>query len=208
MIIAGPMLFLASYLHGATMLEVVRNLVVFVSSVVPQGLVLVAVLSLTLGAISISRHQTLIQRVNAVESMANVQVLCFDKTGTLTRNQLTVTNIQPIGNHDPAFIQAKLQAYVSSLSHQNSTASAVAVYLKNLSISAANGTKLREIPFNSARKWGAVVLDGETYSAPGTGAQSCARTTRTVAQHASDMAARGLRCWRSHDRRSFRRRTR
>jgi cation-transporting ATPase E len=195
MVIAGPMLFLASYLNGATMLEVVRNLVVFVSSVVPQGLVLVAILSLTLGAISISRHQTLIQRVNAVESMANVQVLCFDKTGTLTRNQLTVTNIQPIGNHDPAFIQAKLQAYVSSLSHQNSTASAVATYLKNLSIMAVNGTKLREIPFNSARKWGAVVLDGETliFGAPERVLSHAPEPLESVAQHASDMAAQGLR---------------
>ncbi|MBZ0289559.1 MAG: HAD-IC family P-type ATPase, partial [Anaerolineae bacterium] len=195
MVIAGPMLFLASYLNGATMLEVVRNLVVFVSSVVPQGLVLVAILSLTLGAISISRHQTLIQRVNAVESMANVQVLCFDKTGTLTRNQLTVTNIQPIGNHDPIFIQAKLQAYVSSLSHQNSTASAVAAYLKSLSICAVNGTKVREIPFNSARKWGAVVLDGETliFGAPERVLNHAPEPLESVAKHASDMAAQGLR---------------
>ncbi|MEO8609690.1 MAG: HAD-IC family P-type ATPase [Chloroflexota bacterium] len=197
MIIAGPMLFLASYMHGASLLEVVRNLVVFVSSVVPQGLVLVAVLSLTLGAISISRHQTLIQRVNAVESLANVQVLCFDKTGTLTRNQLSVTNIQPIGNHDPAEIQAKLQAYIGSLSHQNSTASAMASYLKGLvpSLNGSSVPKLREIPFNSARKWGAIVFDGETLvlGAPERVLIHAPTPVESVAQHAQDMAAQGLR---------------
>lgn len=77
MLILGPMLFLYSWRNGEPLLQIVRNEVVFVTSIVPQGLVLTAILALTLGAISITRHQTLVQRVNAVELMANVTVLCF-----------------------------------------------------------------------------------------------------------------------------------
>lgn len=163
MFLTVPLLFIASYIQGQGLLDIVRNCVVYVSSLVPQGLVLVAVLSLTLGAISITRHQTLIQRVNAVESMANVTTLCFDKTGTLTRNQLAVTQILPLGDIATENIHAQLNAYTHNLAYMNKTAAAIAEYTKN-SANHHNGqvTKLREIPFTSARKWGAVVLPSET----------------------------------------------
>lgn len=196
MVIAGPMLFLAGYVNNQNLLEIVRNLVVFVSSIVPQGLVLVAILSLTLGAISISRHKTLIQRVNAVESMANVTVLCFDKTGTLTRNQLSVTNVQPIGDHTQDSVHSKLQTYIGSLSHQNSTASAVTTYLQTLSLSDnGNAAKIQEIPFNSARKWGAVAFENETliFGAPERVLIRAVNPDAAVIQHASEMAADGFR---------------
>jgi len=164
MLICGPMLFLAGVLNHLPTLQVFRNAVVFVSSVVPQGLVLTAILSLTIGAIKITRHQTLIQRVNAVESLANVTVLCFDKTGTLTRNQLAVTDLLPLDGSSPDEVTVKLHGYVQNLGHRNSTAAAIAAYsgqvVKNGST--PQTAKLREIPFTSARKWGAIVLPEET----------------------------------------------
>jgi cation-transporting ATPase E len=197
MLIGGPMLLLQGFLRGESSLDVVRSLVVFVSSIVPQGLVLVAILSLTIGAVTISRYQTLIQRVNAVESLANVTVLCFDKTGTLTRNQLTVTKILPLNQYSDADIHRRLDTYINNLSFQNSTAAAVSNYLKTLSPS-PNGSrpqKIQEIPFNSARKWGAVVLPDETlvFGAPERVlSQTPEPDTRTIA-HATELASQGLR---------------
>ncbi len=163
MLIVLPMLWLAGYLSNLTALEIVRSLVVFVSSIVPQGLVLTAILSLTIGAISISRFQTLIQRVNAVESMANVTVLCFDKTGTLTRNVLTVSEIIPLNNRPLLELQANLRLYTGSLSYKNRTASAIADVLPQVALNGSTPTKLAEIPFSSSRKWGAVSFADETY---------------------------------------------
>ncbi len=191
MLIVLPMLTLAGYLHGLPLLEIVRSMVVFVTSIVPQGLVLVAILSLTIGAVSISRFQTLIQRVNAVESMANVTVLCFDKTGTLTRNQLRVTQIIPLNGRSLAQVQADLRAYTASVGHLNRTAAAIAEALP-----AANGertpAKLREIPFNSSRKWGAVVFADRTFilGAPERVLEGAAQAD---AGQASALAAEGLR---------------
>lgn len=168
MIITAPMLWISSMLQDETTLGMVRNLVVFTTSMVPQGLVLVAILALTIGAVRISQHQTLIQRVNAVESLANVTVLCFDKTGTLTQNKLTVREIMPLNDQPLETIQVQLDAYVRQLSYQNSTASAIAAsvngsggLIHNSANGNANGpfgTKLREIPFTSARKWGAITF--------------------------------------------------
>jgi cation-transporting P-type ATPase E len=162
MLIVLPMLFLQTYLNVPTLLEIVRSLVVFVSSIVPQGLVLTAILSLTIGAVAISRFQTLIQRVNAVESLANVTVLCFDKTGTLTRNQLKVQEIIPLNGHSLTELQHEMQLYTANLAHRNRTAGALLEFLPSPSPNGLSPVKLREIPFNSSRKWGAVVFQEST----------------------------------------------
>lgn len=159
MVIMVPMVFLAGFRDAESPLGILRNGVVFVSSLVPQGLVLAATLSLTLGALNISRHKTLIQRVNAVESMAYVTVLCLDKTGTITRNHLSVQQIIPLNGADEAQIRAMLATYTANLAHQNRTAAAIAEYV------GANGTpvtKIKEIPFNSTRKWSAVQFSDHT----------------------------------------------
>ena len=170
MAICTPMIFVSGYLARRELfhLETFRNAVVFVTSLVPQGLVLAATLSLTIGALIISRLQTLVQRINAVESMANVSVLCFDKTGTLTRNQLAVRQLIPLNGLDESGVRDRLRLYLGNLSHLNRTAAAVAGFLEgkseidtHLRLPAAVA-KEREIPFTSQRKWGAIVLPNET----------------------------------------------
>jgi cation-transporting ATPase E len=163
MFIMGPMLFIAGYLQNLNTLSLIRNCVVFVTSLVPQGLVLVAILSLTIGAVKISRQKTLIQRVNAVESMANVSALCFDKTGTLTQNKLAVTEIIPLNGAGMQELHGDLYQYIGNLSYQNKTAHAVASYVAPSQVGQSLKTKAREIPFSSARKWGAIVFDDSAY---------------------------------------------
>ncbi|MGB7337652.1 MAG: HAD-IC family P-type ATPase [Phototrophicaceae bacterium] len=143
-------------------LETVRNAVVFVTTLVPQGLVLTAILALSIGAIKISRRDTLVQRVNAVESLANVTVLCFDKTGTLTKNQLAVDSIQVFNGHDPKTVEQTLFDYLDNLAHANRTASAIVDYLQDRT-TMTGIKKDREIPFTSGRKWGAIVFTDATW---------------------------------------------
>ncbi len=155
----GPMILIAGYVNDTAFFDIIRNAIVFVTTLVPQGLILVVILSLTIGAVKISRHQTLIQQVNAVESLANVTVLCFDKTGTITHNQLAVDEIRPLNGNTTSVIITDLQTYTSNMAYQNSTAAAIARY-----VSTSNGypKKLHEVPFNAMRRWGAVVLPERT----------------------------------------------
>ncbi|PJF22927.1 MAG: ATPase P [Phototrophicales bacterium] len=155
----GPMVFISGWVRAESFLGIIRNTVVFTTSLVPQGLILTTILALTIGALKISRHQTLIQRVNAVESMANVTVLCFDKTGTMTRNHLAVREVIPLDtSYQLDEIEKWLQVYVHNLGHQNTTAAALARHLFNDQQPDDLPIKIREIPFTSARKWGAIVL--------------------------------------------------
>ncbi len=160
MLVFVPLIFinnLFSIQPPLPFLSAVRNAVVFVTTLVPQGLVLTAILALSLGAIKISRRDTLVQKVNAVESLANATVLCFDKTGTLTQNALAVDEILPLSDMTVEDIQQNLANYLANLAHQNRTATAISEYVQR--VKSANGVlKEREIPFTSGRKWGAIIF--------------------------------------------------
>ncbi|MCA9888761.1 MAG: HAD-IC family P-type ATPase, partial [Anaerolineae bacterium] len=149
MFVFVPMLFVTAYLQDLTVLNSIRNAVVFVTSLVPQGLVLVAILSLTIGAIKITRqYETLIQRVNAVESLANATVLCFDKTGTLTMNKLAVDQIISLDGSAQEEISHHLWQYLHNLAHLNRTAGAVQQYVEgHIGGNSALKQKVKEIPF-------------------------------------------------------------
>ena len=160
MFIFGPMVFINGYLLNIGFINIIKNTIVFTTSLVPQGLILASTLALTIGAVKITRHKTLIQRVNAVESMANVTVLCFDKTGTLTENRLKVDDIIPLNGGAIEQIELTLQTYISNLAHRNTTAEAIG---ERVTLSSDVPQKLEEIPFTSERKWGAILFDGNTY---------------------------------------------
>lgn len=195
MVICTPMIFVAGYLTLGEWinLETFRSAVVFIASIVPQGLVLTAILSLTIGAVSLSRFQTLVQRVNAVESMANVTVLCFDKTGTLTQNKLSVANIFPLNGAADADIKKQLQAYTANLSNLNSTAHAISAHVfenAQAQLPANTPAKLHEIPFTSARKWGAIQFQDETLIF---GAPERLLTDSAAQAHAIQLSEQGYR---------------
>lgn len=76
--------------------EIIINSATLVTSMVPQGLVLITTISFAYGAIKIAKNQAIVQRLSAIESMANTQVVCMDKTGTLTKNELEVKEMKII----------------------------------------------------------------------------------------------------------------
>lgn len=165
MFIFVPLLFINNLIVQSppvSLLYAVRNVVVFVTTLVPQGLVLTAILALTIGAIKISTKDTLVQKVNAIESLANASVLCFDKTGTLTQNELAVDEIILTGSLDQSTVMQHLANYLDNLAHQNLTAHAITNHIESY-VQAKQIEKEREIPFTSSRKWGAIVFPDVTW---------------------------------------------
>ena len=77
-------------LRGYSLAEMVRNAIALAVAAVPEGLPVVATVALAGGVGALARHGVLVRRLEAVETLGTVEVLCFDKTGTLTLNQMSV----------------------------------------------------------------------------------------------------------------------
>ncbi|HTV20155.1 MAG TPA: HAD-IC family P-type ATPase [Polyangiaceae bacterium] len=93
MLIAGAVcggVFLLGLLRGQPMGAMVRTAVSLAVAAVPEGLPTVAITTLALGIRKMKSHHVLVRRLDAIETLGAVQVLCFDKTGTITENRMQV----------------------------------------------------------------------------------------------------------------------
>jgi cation-transporting ATPase E len=133
-------------LFGETGTNTVREIATILISLVPQGLVLMSSVTFALGIYRISKIGAIVQRLNAIESFSNVQVVCMDKTGTLTENRLSVVKkviLKPLV--DNTDVISLLGSYAKLSSDKNATVQAIEkdcptkLEIKTIS----------ELPFNS-----------------------------------------------------------
>ncbi|MHA2123884.1 MAG: cation-translocating P-type ATPase [Promethearchaeota archaeon] len=62
-------------------------------SAVPEGLIVVITVVMSLGMRKMADRNALVRKLTAVETLGRVNVICSDKTGTLTKNEMTVVKI-------------------------------------------------------------------------------------------------------------------
>jgi P-type E1-E2 ATPase len=138
--------------------EAVTRSVAAVVSLVPEGLILLTSLTYAVAAIRMARRGALAQQLNAIESLAAVDVVCLDKTGTLTEGTLRVVELVPHAPETGEQLAEELARFAASSPSRNVTLAAIAA-----ARSAEPVEVEAHVPFASRRGWSAVRLDGRGY---------------------------------------------
>ncbi|MDP8218361.1 MAG: plasma-membrane proton-efflux P-type ATPase [Candidatus Theseobacter exili] len=71
-------------------LDLVQFVLILVIASIPVAMPAVLSVTMALGALSLSKQKAIVSRLQAIEEMAGIDILCSDKTGTLTKNQLAL----------------------------------------------------------------------------------------------------------------------
>ncbi len=71
-------------------LEMLQFVLILVVASVPVAMPAVLSVTMALGALALSRRKAIVSRLQSIEEMAGIDLMCSDKTGTLTQNKLTL----------------------------------------------------------------------------------------------------------------------
>lgn len=150
--------------------EVTKAAVSIISTLIPQGILLSMTLAFMVGVFSMYRKNILVQKANAIESLANIDVLCMDKTGTLTQNELELANFIHLADKNElnqASTDKLTAVFCEATLEKNKTLLAITSNFTQAQLQTAlNTAKVnRQLPFNSRDKLSGVEirLGGKTY---------------------------------------------
>ena len=87
------------FLNHVPVKESVQSMVAAIIGMIPEGLFLLASITLAISAMKLAKNKVLIHDMKSIETLARVNVLCVDKTGTITENKMSVANIIKLNNY-------------------------------------------------------------------------------------------------------------
>lgn len=81
-------LILVQLSRSTSLFELAQFVLILLIASIPVAMPAVLSITMALGALTLSRQKAVVTRLESIEEIAGIDVLCCDKTGTLTQNQL------------------------------------------------------------------------------------------------------------------------
>lgn len=127
-----------------------------VIGMIPEGLVLLTSVSFIIGVGRLAMKRALVQEMEAIESLARVNILCTDKTGTITTGKLRMARLISVGGIPADEIRAVAAHMNGAFSDKNDTQEALDAYFGRKT----DWPVTASVPFSSERKYKSVTFEG------------------------------------------------
>lgn len=132
------------------LMELVQFALILTVAAIPVALPAVLSVTMAVGAIRLAKLKAIVSRLEAIEELAGMDILCSDKTGTLTQNRLTLGD--PVvfnGGNKAELIQAA--ALACDLENPDAIDSAIFQALEHRK-AFENFRQVRFMPFDPVQK--------------------------------------------------------
>ena len=161
MFVMAPAVFLLNGLLKGNWIEAALFAIALSIGLAPEMLPMLVTVNLAKGAIAMSKRRVIVKRLNAIQNLGAMDILCTDKTGTLTQDQIILEKYLDVNGqeNDKVLEFAYLNSHYQS-GLQNPLDIAILKYTdvhKKLH-DADTYQKIDEIPFDFQRRRMSVIV--------------------------------------------------
>ena len=165
MVVMVPVIFIANFITKGNWLDSLMFGITIAVGLMPEMLPVIMTSSLAKGAVNMSKKQTIVKRLGAIQTFGEMDILCTDKTGTLTQDEIVLEKYMDVlGREDKrvlrhAFLNSYFQTGLKNLMDVaiiNRAEKEELFYLKETYV------REDEIPFDFSRRRMSVVLHDKT----------------------------------------------
>lgn len=162
MLIMVPLVFLINGLTKGNWMEAFLFAIAIAVGLTPEMLPMIVAANLSRGALKMSKQKVIVKRLNSIENIGAMDVLCTDKTGTLTLDKIVLERHLNINGEED--LEVLKWAYLNSY-HQTGLRSIMDnAILEHLEVHdhikvVEHFKKVDEIPFDFQRRRMSVILE-------------------------------------------------
>ena len=159
MVLLVSIIFAINYFSKGKIIEAFLFSLAVAVGLTPEMLPMIVAINLSKGAIAMSKKKVIVKRLNSIQNLGAMDVICTDKTGTLTMDKVVLEkHCDVVGKESEEVLKT---AYINSFYQtglKNLLDKAIMKYQK---LMVKEFKKVDEIPFDFSRRIMSVVVENE-----------------------------------------------